>query len=316
MRKPLSRLIYDAFLFDTWNIGVIDAPVERVLLGDAPPVRWLPETKGYRYLADPFAVQFGGKTYILCEDYGYPEHRAHIALLDLAEAFDGAPPKPAFDIGVHMSYPFTFENQGELFCVPETHEANEANLYRCRGSLDRWEKVTALLPGVAAVDTSLVRHQDVWWLFFTLAHEDGGSTTLHAAYADQLTGPYRLHPQNPVKTDPRSSRPAGPPLAIDGTLYRPAQDCSETYGGAIAVNKVTALSPAVFAEETIRFLRPEQSGRYPHGLHTICAAGDRTIVDGKRTHLHPFAPPVQLLGRLRARQRRNERNSNNRTREL
>ena len=80
----------------------------------------------------------------------------------------------------------------------------------------------------------------------------------------------------------RSSRPAGTPFRIEGALYRPAQDCSRTYGGAVAINRVDELSPTGFEERLVTRLCPDPAGPYPTGLHTICAAGDQTIIDGKR----------------------------------
>ena len=40
-----------------------------------------------------------------------------------------------------------------------------------------------------------------------------------------------------VKTDVRSARPAGTPFVYQGELYRPAQDCSRTYGGSIVIHR-------------------------------------------------------------------------------
>ena len=121
---------------------------------------------------------------------------------------------------------------------------------------------------------------------------------------------------NPVKCDLRSSRPAGPLFAHEGALYRPAQDGSITYGGAVAVNRVVTLTPTEFAEETINVLRPEPSGPFPHGLHTLTGVGGVTLVDGKR-HARSFkrlawglkqltresviAPPPQSHGSAQAR---------------
>jgi len=66
-------------------------------------------------------------------------------------------------------------------------------------------------------------------LFFTDA-DDGPLTKLRVWFADDLLGSWCPHPGNPVKPDIRSARPAGTPFVHDGALYRPAQDCSRTYG--------------------------------------------------------------------------------------
>jgi hypothetical protein len=85
-----------------------------------------------------------------------------------------------------------------------------------------------------------------------------------------------------VKYDVCSARSGGTPFAYGGQLYRPGQDCSETYGGAVRLNRITCLTPEEFAEETVAVVRPDPKGRYPAGLHTLSAFGDCTLIDGKR----------------------------------
>ena len=68
---------------------------------------------------------------------------------------------------------------------------------------------------------------------------------------------------------------------LDDQLWRPGQDCSRTYGGRVALNRVTELSPERFAEETVKFIGPFK-GSWDKGMHTISAVGDVTLVDGKR----------------------------------
>ncbi len=57
----------------------------------------------------------------------------------------------------------------------------------------------------------------------------------------------------PGKVAPRPSaaekdRPAGALFTVAGQIYRPAQDCSRTYGGAIVINKIERLTPEKFVE--------------------------------------------------------------------
>ena len=101
-------------------------------------------------------------------------------------------------------------------------------------------------------------------------------------YAREIFGPYTAHQANPVKTDIRSSRPAGTPFYHNGYLYRPAQDCSVTYGGSIIINKINKLSPHEFDESVVKIIEPFKDTIYNKGIHTIAYAGDYTLVDGKR----------------------------------
>jgi hypothetical protein len=86
-----------------------------------------------------------------------------------------------------------------------------------------------------------------------------------------------------LKIDRASARPAGRPFTIGTRLYRPSQDCSHTYGGAVNVMAIDELTPDAFREHVALRLDPEPSWPYPDGLHTLVVDGRRIYVDAKRT---------------------------------
>jgi len=92
--------------------------------------------------------------------------------------------------------------------------------------------------------------------------------------------------QNPVKIDPRSARPAGHLFIHDNRLYRPAQDFSRTYGGALRINRIDTLTETEFRESAAGVVRPPRK-RFTKGLHTISCAGAWCIVDAKRYVFEP-----------------------------
>lgn len=189
-------------------------------------------------------------------------------------------PKVAIQLPYHVSYPYLFENKGEIYCVPETREAKEIGLYRSEEFPSRWRKVATLVRDFAGVDSTVFRYGRYLWL--TSADRVGSLFRLHIWYSEDLLGPWRSHMANPVKSDIRSTRPAGTPFMYDGHLFRPAQDCSRTYGGRIVLNRVTCLEPTEFAEQQAGTLEPFADSPYPDGLHTICALENMTLVDAKR----------------------------------
>ena len=140
------------------------------------------------------------------------------------------------------------------------------------------------------MDPTVLRHDGLWWLWGT-SGDDEPDSKLFLWYAPDLWGPWRPHPGNPVKVDVRSSRPAGRPFLHEGSLYRPAQDCSRTYGGGITINRVTCLSPTEFREEAAVHVEPWDR-KYPSGIHTLVGDGALTVLDGKRVVIAP-----DLLGR-------------------
>lgn len=63
-------------------------------------------------------------------------------------------------------------------------------------------------------------------------------------------------------------------------------DNSQTYGGALAINRVRRLTPVEFDEEVARIIRPFSNDRYVKGIHTLSHWGEWTLVDGKFTRFH------------------------------
>ena len=96
--------------------------------------------------------------------------------------------------------------------------------------------------------------------------------------ADSPSGEWTAHPNNPVKRDSRTARPAGPLFMQDGRLIRPTQDCSAAYGGAVVLCEVKILTPTAFEEQEIAHLAPELFGNCV-GLHTLSATSRLEVID-------------------------------------
>lgn len=267
---------------EQWTIGVVDAPAAAFLDPSfKPDVRWLPTYARGRYLADPFAVKHQGELTILAEEFDHGTDRGHISFVIDREK--GAPPVPDAVIAEpnHMSYPYLLTYQGEVHCIPEASTTRTVRLFRAKRFPHEWEVVAVLLRDFAAVDATVFEHDGRWWLF-CVDGDTGAWTTLYAFHAPDLLGPWEPHAGNPLKIDARSARPGGRPFVSGGQLYRPAQDCSHGYGGALAINKVLRLTPTEFEEEVVRVIRPDTEGPFPVGLHTLCEVDGVTLIDGRR----------------------------------
>lgn len=285
LRVLTSRLSFARdrlFRHPQWNIGVVDQPIEAFVRdGSSPPVDWYPLEGRTSFLADPFGIDDGDETTVLCERFDYRSGKGSICTLRAEEGRLRPEPERALETSVHASYPCLVREEREIYCVPEIRAAGETALFRAIRFPDQWERIGPLLPDVAAVDPTVFRHGGHWWLACT---EDGRfpDARLLMFHAERLEGPWTSHAGNPVKIDVTSARPGGTPFEHAGELYRPAQDCSRTYGGAIVLNRVDRLTPTRFSEEPVASVEPEPGSPYPAGRHTLSALGDRTLIDGHR----------------------------------
>ena len=265
---------------EKWNVGIVHRPVQDFLL-EKPAVKWLPEPPPDRFFADPFAYPDAAGTVILFEDFSYPDGKGVISSLNLDDISGVERRRPAISEPYHLSYPYLFTWEDELYCVPESGDAAEVSLYRFCRKGQRWEKKATLLKGRGFIDSTIFEYGGFWWLLCSLKEADPG-LNLFAWYAPTPLGPWTEHRNNPVKTDIRSARPAGNPFWHEGALYRPGQDCSESYGGRVVINRIVELKPDRFKEEIAAVVGPYERSPYPDGLHTISGAGGITVLDGRR----------------------------------
>lgn len=295
----LQRHLRDLFVSEQWHIGIVRAPIHAFLDSQRTfSVEWLPALPRTRFFADPFAIRRGTELVILFEDFDHTRAKGRISAIcsvDGGQTFSDPEPLSGgvFDeAAVHKSYPFLLEQDGQVFCVPETWEKNEIALYRAVQFPHRWERVCAILTDVDGVDPTLFQHHGHWWIFYTT--RSGGTTLkLFLASAPALLGPWSPHPLNPIKTDLAGARPGGTPFNYEGALYRPAQDNTVTYGGSLLIYRIRNLTVTEYEEELVRHITPDQfrlsaggyqnsRNRYARGLHTLSAAGDLSLIDGKR----------------------------------
>ncbi len=264
---------------EEWNIGAVRMQPSELLDGARMEnVRWLPAIAG-GWVADPMALRADGKIHVLCEEMQLRSGKGRISVASF-NGYSWSQLKVVIETATHASYPYLFEHGGEIYCVPETFEAEEIALYRARSFPTAWERVATLVSGLAAVDATLFVHEGWFWILCTTS--ESSDAALLAFFAADILGPWSAHPGNPLKVDVRGSRPAGAPFRVAGTLYRPAQDCSKTYGGRVVIHRVAALTPTQFREEPCAYAEPIKDSPYDQGLHTLSFAGEYCIIDGKR----------------------------------
>ena len=286
----VARLWQLLFHDEVWNVGFTRMSVGEIVRAgsvEADGVTWCGPHAPGRFIADPFACDEGDAERILVEELD-SSGKGRICVLVPPHGPDRLELVPDLELAHHLSYPCIFVDGGETFCVPEAYQSGCAPLYRRVDG--EWKLAARLLDGLPVVDPTLFKHAGRYWIFCTM-QDDGafGNLRLHGFHAEKLLGPWRPHALNPLKTDIGSARPAGAVITIDGQLHRPGQDCSRTYGGALVMNRITALSPTEFDEVPAARIEPLRDSLYPDGLHTINRTRAGAVLDGKRFSFHPLA---------------------------
>ena len=265
------------FCPEKWNIGFVEKNVSDIFTDELlQNIEWLPEPKTNEYYADPFGWEENGNLKIVFEHYKYKIQKGVLAISNSKGEMS-----TLLEAKVHLSYPFVLDRTDSVnnnrVILPES---NQSKTVFCFDSANpKIGKV--LVENIPAIDATPVFYNNRWWIFCT--HEGNfNNTNLYIYHALEFEGPWHPHGNNPVKCDVRSSRPGGTPFLLNNKLYRPAQDCSSSYGSAVIINEVIELDENTFKEQPTKRIVPHKSWRYNKGLHTLSIAGRFIIIDAKR----------------------------------
>lgn len=277
MRAVFDRIYHTPH----WRVGwrVLTGP-GLAALGQHPEGGWTDlRDDGLRFYADPFPLEHGRKVTLFVEEFDHRSQKGVISAMPFGPRGPEGPMERVLERPYHLSYPFVFEQDGEIWMIPESCAANAIDLYRARAYPHDWVLETTLVGNVRASDATLLEHEGRWWLFATV--HDGGSFSdaLHLWSAPHFRGPWTAHAKNPVLIDIASARPAGRIVMREGALIRPVQDCRRGYGHALALARIIRLDDGGFEQivETILHAGAAWPGRR---IHSLNSAGGLEFIDG------------------------------------
>ena len=240
-----------------------------------------------RFYADPFLFERDGKTYLFFEDYRYSEQRALICCAELHGDGSLGEAVEVLRRPYHLSYPFVFEYQGEMYMIPETRENGTVELYKAEKFPWRWVLDRVLLEDVSAVDATMHAHEGRLWMFTGMSNGRYSNCDELALFSSEsLFGPWKMHPQSPIVSDVRRARPAGALFYENSRLIRPSQDCGKAYGYGLVFSEITKLNEVEFEEREISRIGPEW---HPDnlGTHTYTRSRHFEVIDGNIAHKPP-----------------------------
>ena len=207
----------------------------------------------HRFLADPFVIKKNGEHYCFVEDYNYKTRKGSISAYKINLA-------GYEDLGIvleedfHLSYPFIFEYENQLYMCPDTHEKKEIRIYKCVEFPHRWSFHKTIMKNISAVDTSIFKYDNKWWLFTNIDQSIVGdhSCQLYIFHSSNpFTEDWTPHATNPVIFDPLIARNGG--LIIDNNnMYRVFQQQGfDRYGKGLGIAKICTLTSTEYDEKII-----------------------------------------------------------------
>lgn len=211
-----------------------------------------------RYLADPFLIFKNDKHYCFVEDFSYAEKKGCISVYEISH--DGYQ-----ELGValkqdfHLSFPYIFEFDGELFMCPETNQKNEIRLYKCLDFPLNWQFYKTIMKNVSAADTQIFFFDNKWWLFTNIDESqiEEHSSQLQIFHSESpLSNHWIPLKNNPIIFDSSKARNGGL-IKDDHGIYRVYQKQGfDQYGKAFGVAKILSLDTKNYIEESLFEVQP------------------------------------------------------------
>lgn len=222
------------------------------------------------FVADPFMLRVEDCWYMFFEVMNHRSGKGEIGLATSQNGFDWEYQKIVLAEEFHLSYPYVFAWEEEIYLIPESAKTGHVRLYRAAGFPTEWVYLTDLVSGAFA-DSSIFRLDGRWWLLACTAPYQHDVLRLY--FADELSGPWIEHPLSPLVTgDPRIARPAGRVLVDGDRVIRYAQDCYPRYGSRVRAFVISGLTPTRYVEVEYRnspILTATKQAWNGRGMHHI-----------------------------------------------
>ena len=212
-----------------------------------------------RFWADPFLVKKDDTYYLFIEELIYENKLGHLAVMTIDKDGNYSKPENILVKDYHLSYPNVFEDNGDYYMIPETSGNNDIQLYKCTEFPLKWELEKVLMKDVVAVDTTVYKENDVYWLFTNIKKVEGGSKHVELflfSSKELISDNWQPHPLNPIVSDIKKSRPAGAIFKKNNKLFRPSQNCSNYYGYGLNISEITKLDQTNFEEQIVKSIEP------------------------------------------------------------
>jgi hypothetical protein len=261
-----------------WSVGFVRKHWQDADLSRAERI---PNPK-HCFLADPFVMARNGKHYIFVEDL---DERRGLGAVSVAVIEPNGQQQFIANILVepfHLSFPLVFEEEGEIFMMPETAESRTVRLYRCVEFPHRWELHRELMTDVSATDTMLIKRAGKWFMLTNLNQFGSADhlSQMHVLWANSLkAGEWHRTSPLPAVNSALDGRNGGLLQGKDGAFYRVRQRQDfNRYGAGLSIARITALDENHYAEELVREVKPDFLPGLV-GTHHMHGNGDFTVFD-------------------------------------
>lgn len=226
----------------------------------------------FRYwAADPFLFETGKDVFVFAELYDYVLRRGTIGYYQI----NAKKPRwiPVIQEKYHLSFPFIYVINDEIYILPEASESNSLYRYRAVDFPQKWVKEAPIFENVKFADTTPISE---YGYDLALTYDLENSSLKILCFSENTEG-LLFQDIEGVR------RPAG---FIDKKMgLRAAQDCHEDYGRGIILYRFELLKNKFFYEYEYKRVDPSNvilsKNLYIDGMHTYNQSKHYEVIDIK-----------------------------------
>lgn len=247
------------------------------------------------WCADPFLIDYRDKKYLFFELYDRLKRKGAIGYREIKNEKISKIYK-AYETTAHLSYPFIFEKDGNLFIIPESNNLNKLILLQLKPNSKRlrFECKGVLLDNIALADATFTQINNEYIMFATPVTDGDNSSKLNLYRLKDSK--WVLYGENPVINNKANARMAGKIINRNDKMIRCSQNCSVTYGGGVNFSYVDC-EAGQFNESLFLSLGADDiklnSKIHYDGIHTYNYDDMFEVIDVKRNSVFNF---VECIG--------------------
>lgn len=211
------------------------------------------KTKPIIYKADPFLF-VKDKELFLFYELQHWDDPGYIVMVKTSDLHTWTSPKVVLRESFHLSFPFVFEDNGTVYMIPESQEADSIRLYKANEDLTSFSYVRTLLKKERSdgihynLNDNHVFYKDERYFLFTSYQKNWMYYQELYVTDDLLDGEFVKHPQSPICVSNEFGRNGGSLIFYNGKLLRVTQDCHKDYGDNISLMEIIRLDENHYEE--------------------------------------------------------------------
>jgi hypothetical protein len=289
MLNKNNKLIRKLFFHESWDIMIIknnshSFPENTLDILNNSKAQLL--NKRYTFQADPFIIEKDDKLYIFYEAFSFLNSKGILRCRTLStnlDEIDDIKLEGFDDLKCHLSFPFLFHIDGNLFMIPESSERKEVILFKSTEFPARWEKVKVLISNAEFTDNIYLTLDNTCYLISTTLENE---MVIHTA--SEILGKWeKINPL--LKLCNYHHRGAGTPYSINNKNYILTQECHpDAYGKSIFIKELVNLTSSNFEENLVANIGPAINKS--EGIHTLNFSNGYIVYDTKHWKFSILSP--------------------------